>query len=264
MRILNPVCVVVATAGVLVSSNASGEPLTTDRPDATESPFVVGKGRVQIEAGYTFTRDKADGVRTETHVAPEALLRIGLTESLELRLAWEGYAWSRTRSEGVRERDSGGADLEIGAKLEFLAQDGAIPSMGVIASVSAPSGGGDVGAGDWEGTLILAADWGLTERVGLGANLSLSTRAEGERGGDRYFEPGASVALGYDLTEIVGLYLEYFGVYPDSSDAPKEHYLNGGTTILLSENLQLDWRIGFGLNDDADDVFTGVGFSIRF
>jgi hypothetical protein len=40
--------------------------------------------------------------------------------------------------------------------------------------------------------------------------------------------------------------------------------LNGGFTWLITENLQLDWRAGFGLNEEADDFFTGAGFGIRF
>src|SRR4051812_40814645 len=32
------------------------EPLASDRPDFTEASSTVGKGRVQLEAGYTFVR----------------------------------------------------------------------------------------------------------------------------------------------------------------------------------------------------------------
>ena len=47
-----------------------------------------------------------------------------------------------------------------------------------------------------------------------------------------------------------------------ASNAP-EHYLDGGLTFLLTDDLQLDWRAGFGLNDASDDFFTGVGFVFR-
>jgi hypothetical protein len=34
--------------------------------------------------------------------------------------------------------------------------------------------------------------------------------------------------------------------------------------FLLSRTVQLDARVGCGLNDEADDFFTGVGISFLF
>src|SRR5262245_22982885 len=61
--------------------------IATDRPDFTEASSTVGKGRIQLEAGYTFIRDRAAGVTTTNHSYPEALLRIGaFAEWLEFRI----------------------------------------------------------------------------------------------------------------------------------------------------------------------------------
>src|SRR5262245_8730113 len=54
------------------------QPLSSDRPDFTESSTTVGCGLVQIESGYTFTLDESGGIRTVNHSFPEALARIGL------------------------------------------------------------------------------------------------------------------------------------------------------------------------------------------
>jgi hypothetical protein len=52
---------------------------------------------------------------------------------------------------------------------------------------------------------------------------------------------------------------------PDGADeARTQHYLNGGFTYLVSDDIQLDLRAGFGLSDAADDFFAGPGLSIRF
>ena len=37
----------------------------------------------------------------------------------------------------------------------------------------------------------------------------------------------------------------------------------GGLTFLIHCDFQVDWRVGFGLNEEADDFFTGVGFAWR-
>jgi hypothetical protein len=83
--------------------------------------------------------------------------------------------------------------------------------------------------------------------------------------GERFAEPSASVALGIGLTDRLGAFVEYFGFYPSGrSNEADTHYADGGLTWLLTQDLQLDARIGFGLNDDADDVFVGAGFAVRW
>jgi hypothetical protein len=39
---------------------------------------------------------------------------------------------------------------------------------------------------------------------------------------------------------------------------------NGGFTLLMNENTQLDLRVGAGLNNEAPDFFAGAGLSFRF
>ena len=52
---------------------------------------------------------------------------------------------------------------------------------------------------------------------------------------------------------------------PDGADsAPVEHYMDGGFTFLLHNNLQLDFRAGFGLNEQSDDYFAGTGLIFRY
>ena len=41
-------------------------------------------------------------------------------------------------------------------------------------------------------------------------------------------------------------------------------FINGGFTYLITNNFQVDIRVGMGLNDKADDLITGVGFAWRF
>src|SRR5688500_15833003 len=43
------------------------ESIITDRPDFTEASTTVGKGRVQLEGGYTFSTDKDGQTRASVH-----------------------------------------------------------------------------------------------------------------------------------------------------------------------------------------------------
>ena len=73
-----------------------------------------------------------------------------------------------------------------------------------------------------------------------------------------------TLALGMDVSPRVGAYVELFGETPLSSDSSEEHYVDGGITFLLRDNMQLDLEAGAGLNDAADDWFVGAGLSVRF
>ena len=103
--------------------------------------------------------------------------------------------------------------------------------------------------------------WDITERVSLaGSTGAWWTKYVG----DHYTITHQSAVVGLGITERLGCYLEWFGLFFDGTvDARPDHYLNGGLTYLVTEDFQLDWRIGLGLSESADDVFTGVGFAVR-
>ena len=93
------------------------EPLVTDRPDFTEASSVVGRGRVQLESGYTFVQDRSAGVETTAHAIPQFVWRIGLTDRVEMRIVWDaGYLFEREvdRGAGTVTKRSGGTDMDLG------------------------------------------------------------------------------------------------------------------------------------------------------
>lgn len=237
------------TSGAAVSS----EPLSTDRPDFTETPDAVDTGRAQLETGYTFSfREDA-----QTHTLPEALLRIGLLTDFELRVGWAGWVWESGGGPGI----DGPADLSLGFKVHLLDQDGLVPSLGVMGQTSLPVGDPPSGEDDWVPEGKLAWSYDLTDTIYVAGNLNLAAALADS--GDRYAEFGASVTLGVGLTERLGMFVEYFGIY-GVSDATPEHSVNTGLTFLITNDLQLDARIGAGLSDAADDLFAGVGLAVRF
>ena len=75
--------------------------LVTDRPDQTESSVVVPPGYVQVETGWSLSRDQEGGIRTSTHAFPGTLFRIGALDRMELRLDYGGALWEQTREAGA-------------------------------------------------------------------------------------------------------------------------------------------------------------------
>ncbi len=105
------------------------EPLESDRPDFTDSSTTVGLHRFQIESGYTYTHGEPGDPRADVHDLPEMLLRYGVAERLELRLAWdEGMVFSRTTNRAGRViTEDGSTNLAMGFKYAMTKQPVASP-----------------------------------------------------------------------------------------------------------------------------------------
>ena len=246
------------------------EPLITDRPDFTESTETIPPGHFQLEAGYTFTYDRERKDRVRDHTAPELLMRIGLMDNFELRIGWDGYSWTdsqfevETRSGRHVTRDDwtqGANDLSLGVKYKLFEQDGWVPHFGVIGAISVPSGSAGVSSGDVDPEVVLLWAYDISDSFAVAGNVGLAAPTDD---GDRFFQASASLAAAIALSEKVGAYVEYFGFYPNAEHSDAAHSVNGGLTYLINNNFQIDWRIGAGLNEEADDFFTGVGFAFRY
>ncbi|NOX59381.1 MAG: transporter [Planctomycetes bacterium] len=244
--------------------------LVTDRPDFTESTEAIPVNRFQLEMGYTFTYDREGDRRTRDHTAPELLLRMGVVENFELRFGWTGYSMTETlstqrNSERRRvtseEWNQGANDFELGFKLKIAEQSGLRPALAILGAATFPTGSANISAGDVEPLLGLLWAYDLSDDIALAGQFIVGTPVEDGR---RFVQSAASLSLGASLTERLGTYVEYFGTYPNTLDGDSAHSINGGFTYLVNNNLQIDIRAGFGLNDAADDFFTGAGLAWRF
>src|SRR5262245_57860492 len=130
------------------------KPIETDRPDFTEASSTVGKGRVQLESGYTYVRDRNNGLRLNSHSFPEALFRIGLfADWFELRIG-QNYHDTRTTSgatAGVApvagtEFMTGPEDLYLGVKLALTEQKKYLPETALILQTTVPTGADELSA----------------------------------------------------------------------------------------------------------------------
>ena len=240
------------------------EPLVTDRPDFTESSSTVGLGVVQLELGYTFVEDENAGTRVRSHVAPQALWRIGLFhEWFELRI---GQTWieERTSTGGVRNTESGLSDLYIGAKIALTEQCGCWPEMALIPQAFVPTGDDAFTDDQFMPGLNWVYSWELCDCVSV-AGSTQGNRARDDSG-EYYTEFAQSAAVAVGLTDRLGAYSEWFAFFPHGANGPgakPQHFFNGGFTYLLTNDIQFDIEAGVGLNGHADDYFVGTGLAIR-
>lgn len=227
------------------------EPLVTDRPDFTEATVTVGKGVAQIEFGYTYI-DTGD---SDVHSLGEPLLRYGiLAEWLELRLAIFPL------EEGG---DTGFSDLYFGFKIALTPQEGLLPEMAIIPQTFAPTGSQAFTNDNWEPGINWIYGWEINDFISTAGSTQINRRYEDN--GNDFLRLAQSWTVALSLTEKIGAYTEWFALFPmESNGAENEHYINGGLTYLLNNDMQFDVRVGWGLNDAAEDFFAGAGLSVRF
>jgi hypothetical protein len=239
-------------------------PLESDRPDFTESSTTVGKGRFQIEGGYTYTHNRTGNATTDTHDLPELLLRYGVAERLEMRLAWdEGVVFDRQtdRVTGRVVSESGSTDIEFGFKYAISKQDKWRPQTALIATLTAPAGSPAFSSQQADAKINFLYSWELNKKLSLNCSTGNVWTSES---GDRFSQFFQSASVEYELTERLHCFNEWYAFFRrDSIDNRPQHYYDGGFTFLVTPNFQLDWRAGCGLSGAADDFFTGCGLTIR-
>ncbi len=245
---------------------AEPKPLTIspDRPGFSDGAGIAPTGHLLLETGYTFTFRNRDGVETHTHNAPELLARVGLIEDrLELRIGTSGYVWSRsnTGSAGEFESTEGFSDLYVGFKLKALDQDGFVPRLVFEAVTTVGTGSRSVSNRDLEPTIKLIGSWDLGSGFSLTSNLGMTYATSGSQ---RFIQGLASASLSYSISDRLSVFGEYFVVGPHTKGTDAAHSMDFGGAFLLNNRIQLDARIGVGLNREADNFFTGAGISFLF
>jgi hypothetical protein len=235
-------------APLAAQSSAVAPPIDTDRPDLTDGTGVVARGRIQFETGFT-SQTARDGLASWS--LPELLVRIGILRGAELRIGQTYRSFELDQGE----RLGGFDDLQVGTKIHVASQ-GSLPAISAELFSSFSTGAHGIGAG----------------RALPGAALLLQQTSEGpwsaglevevSRGVTSAVAGFASLSVQYQATQRAQLYGEFFQLQPDLGEV-RQSYLNGGILFLLSNDLQVDARIGAGLDHDADRSFIGVGLAVR-
>lgn len=239
--------------------------LETDRDAFTPATSTVGRGMAVVETSYSFIDNRTV---KDTHSLPELLVRRGITENIELRLGWNyevgGTGDVVSGNEGGEGEATGGAleresQMLYGLKAGLTEQNGLTPRSAFIVQGYTPTLG-PAPATDWVGAY--AFGWELPNRMRLDASMRYGSE-HAEHDVFNHWTP--SVVLRAPLTERWQVHAEYFGIYSQgAAEDFSRAFFSSGTHYLLTPNLELGARVGWGLTDDAPNFFTNVGIGWRF
>ena len=231
-------------------------PLSTDRPDRTESPYTVPHGWFQIESDLA-SWGRIDGV--DERVTSTSLLALnmkyGLTRRIDLQVLFS--PWVRIEDEVAGstisdETDTGQFGLR--AKFNIVGNDVPGPALALLPYVFVPTHGDALFDGVTYGIVTP-----LSIPVGDSAALSAMAGISRIDNDDTWIT--ASVSLGSALVGDLSGFIElYTSRNSFATDAIDDATIDAGLTYLLGENWQLDTGVYRGLVDETEDwrVFFGT------
>lgn len=237
-----------------------------DRPDQTNSAKTVGAGRVQVESGVFYGRERRAPQgddrdrREDRRLAVETTIRVGLTPSFELRLETEPYV----RLRGFEEASDHG-DFRLAAKWRLLdaPEDAAWPSLALLPFVTLPVTEEPIGSGKTDAGLTLAASFDLPWGIGLDANAGVAVVGQNHPGG-HLVQALASASMSRDVVEGLTLFAEVFYNSRDEWQGGDQVGVDTGLVWRVAKTVALDVAAGTFVRGSGQDWFVRSGLSVRF
>jgi len=242
-----------ASAAEEPAPDAELRPLSTDRPDVTESPNTVDAGHFQMEADLA--RVTTDAGLTSYGFA-HTNLKLGLAHFLDVQVVVE----SLVGLEEPANSNWGFGDITLRTKLNLFGNDGG-PALALMPWVKLPTSGSR-GNEKVEGGLVVPFG------IDLPAEFECGLMVEGDWmanavDNDYHFELLTTAAIGHGLVGPLAAYVEGIGVHSTEPGAAYALSAALGFTYDVDGWLQPDAGIAVGLTEAAEDYSAFAGLSLK-
>ncbi|MGP7796362.1 transporter [Sphingomonas sp. CLY1604] len=261
--------VAAASAALLAAAPAAAQlrEYCPERPGLDTPACIVDKGHVSLETGVVdWTLDRQPDSRTDTITIAQTLVRLGVTDRLEVRASWEPFGHERVRdvASGAIDRADRVGDAVLGLKASLLHPDGQGLAIAVLPSVSLPVGRVPIGAGGVGYSLLLPVSYDLSDTVRIDATPSVRGLPNDETPG-HHLRYGSAGGVTVKVTKAVSLSAEA-QVVRDAE--PGDHTTRARTALSVAWQPQDDWQLDLfgiaGLNRDTPDLELSAGIARRF
>ncbi|MEO6316991.1 MAG: transporter [Chitinophagaceae bacterium] len=230
------------------------ERMETDRPDQTESPFIVPAKWVQLEIGFNFEKN---GPGLHTLVYPTLLSKYGISKRLEFRLITN--LLTNRESTGSRyETTTGIEPVQVGFKVALMEEKGLLPKISLIAHVAiAEAATAKMQAESAAPNFVFTMQHSITKSMALGYNLGAEWDGFSNSPAWIY-----RISPGFNIGKKWYAYAEAFGFIKKQETA--DHNIDGGIAYFLNDNVKFDLSAGKGLSAISINYYFALGASIRF
>jgi len=239
--------------------------IETDRDSFTPATTTAGFRRMIVESAWSFIDNRTV---PDTNSLPELVTRYGLNSWLELRLGWNfeaggaansissGGSNPETPTENKVERDS---QFFYGLKAALTSQNGWRPQSAVILQAGTPTFGRDTA------TALFATyvfGWQLPNRWKWDSSMRYNYDSSQ---GDHFNLWAPSTVLKIPIGDKWAVHGEYFGVFSQGrARDSSQNYFSPGVHYLVTSDLEIGIRVGWGLSQDSANFFSNIGFGWRY
>lgn len=236
------------------------------RPGLGTPACTIAPGRVSVETGLIdWTRDDTSDSRQDSFTIADTLVRVGVTDRIELQAEWVPYGRARARDKvsGAITRSGAIGDLTLGFKANLKHPDGSGFSIAVQPFVTAPIGRSPAGSGDWATGVLVPMSWDLGHDLSLQLTPEIDA-AVNESGAGRHLAYSAIIGLGFPVIRNVSATIEYQAQRDnDRGGASTKHFAAASIGWMPGGDWQLDIGTVIGLNRNSADAEFYFGVSRR-
>jgi len=256
-----------AATGTASAQAQDPRPFCADRPGLGTPACTLDTGHLMVELGaldWTSARDPA--AHSDAWTAGDLLLRLGVTDDLEVQAGWTAFGAVRTRDRmsGAVTRSSGVGDVTLAVRRNLSHPDGSGFSAAVMPFATLPTGGATIGAGDWGAGVILPLSYSLSDTLSIALTPEMDAAVDGDRRG-RHLAYGSVIGLSAQLSPKLGSTIEFQAARDED---PAGHATQALASLSLAwqprDGLQFDTGAVAGLNAASPDIELYLGVARRF
>ena len=239
---------------------------STDRPTKGLSSTTVDAGRFQYETDiFNYSHSNVGGVSTRLYTAFDPVLKVGVSEHVDLELQFNGYNWMDSNVPGTNTslgHSNGAGDLYLKAKVNLFGNEQGA-ALALVPYVKFPTASAGIGNGAYEGgvaaPLTVPLPWDFT--VVLMPEVDVLRNAND---GGRHFNYSQLINLSHPVGPNITLFAELFSALGTDHATPPVYTLDLAASYSLTKSIQLDVGTNIGLNRNAPNLQVYSGISQRF
>ena len=253
-----------AFLAVAAPAHAELKDFCASRPGLGTPACTVDPGHLMVEVGLVdWSLENSDDSRTDTVLAGDFTVRVGVDDQTEVQIGWTPYGHVRTRDKatGLVTQSGGIGDVTLGVRRSLSGPNGLVA---IQPFVTVPVGGASIGAGDWGAGVIVPIGFDLGHDVQLSLSPEVDA-AVNTSGSGRHLSYGSVIGLAVPLAKHLTWEME-FQATRDDDPSEKTTQVLASTSLawMLGKNTQLDVGGVAGLNPDSPDVELYCGIARRF
>ena len=243
---------------------AASAPLCTDRPSKATSACTVPKGMLQLETDIVnWSRDSAGGVRTDTILYTNPLLKYGLTDSTDIEASITPYETIHTRDSTGPSSIHGVGDLYLHVKQRLTSSD-AKAQFAIEPFVKIPTAKLGIGNRKVEGGLVATGVFTLPGGFSLTVTPEIDDLENAGLDGHHAQLVGA-FNVGKTLSSKLTVSAELWTAQNYEPVGHVHQYsADFAVAFLARPTLQFDAGTNIGLNRVTPDMQAYIGVSSRF